>query len=472
MTSPLHRFAYLQRPMYDPSGAVADSGVTRMFFSQVAAAVTPSSWSAGWDSTAGAFSVSMGEPFSGNGGGNVFTVATNGTGVSGQKRAMIRSVSPPLAAGVISGNIIGVIGAYETNLADNYSVAIAIKVIKSDGSDRGIMLSVNTDASNIECIAGSSNGGQSRQFVSTAISTITVSDDDRIVCEVGLYQQSTAVASGGITIVDADRTSSSGYMTDMVWDGAQTANIGIPWLEFDCGIRFKQPYFVPTLAEVPNSGDSSSQSNATTTLTFAILVTLGAHRKGDLITVLLESKASATWSNTTDGGQTWTAETAFSGSSSTAPFCRAFWCTFNGTWSASPVFTSTSGTGTSGVMVAHRGPTINTVWAQDVAQAAGTFTAGSTPFTKTITGITTVHNNAVCVAAWFSNDDNTWSLTTSGSWGGMYWPQFRNVASTDMSMTLAHLTMPTAGATGDVSKNQATLGGDAGCTFIMAWYPT
>jgi hypothetical protein len=192
-------------------------------------------------------------------------------------------------------------------------------------------------------------------------------------------------------------------------------------------------------------------------------------RKGDLVVVYCESKQSTTWTNSTTGGQTWTAETAFSAPSSAAPFARMFWCVFNGTWGANPVFSSTSSTGTSAVMHVFRACSINDTWSQDVAQTTGNFSAPSTPFTVTITGVTTIAPNAVVAACWTSNDDNTWGSLSGSGWNLAGFAQYRNLASTDMSMSMAYKIMAAAGATGNVSKNEATLGGDEGGTSIMAW---
>jgi hypothetical protein len=44
------------------------------------------------------------------------------------------------------------------------------------------------------------------------------------------------------------------------------------------------------------------------------------------------------------------------------------------------------------------------------------------------------------------------------------------VAGTDSSVSVAYKIQAAAGATGNVSKNQSTLGGDAGATSIFSFY--
>jgi hypothetical protein len=71
---------------------------------------------------------------------------------------------------------------------------------------------------------------------------------------------------------------------------------------------------------------------------------------------------------------------------------------------------------------------------------------------------------------WTSTDDNTWSAPTgTGVWTTPGSDQYRNTSGSDQSQTHAYKVMTIAGATGIVSKNQATLGGDAGARLIIAF---
>ena len=228
------------------------------------------------------------------------------------------------------------------------------------------------------------------------------------------------------------------------------------------------PYTVPAYfgsASVP--ADGAAAVNATTTLTITPPASM---LEGDLVVVSCVSGANATWSNGVTGGQTWNALTAYQGSA--GPWCRLFWCTYNGTWGANPRFDSTVGTNTSAIMHVFRPYSPAHTWAIDVAQATTQYSAPSTPFTVTRTGLTNVNADTVTLACWHSFDDNTWGTLAGTGWVLTGTAQYRNTSGTpDNSSTFAHhLDGPAGSIVPNASKNQATLGGDAGVTAIIAWY--
>jgi hypothetical protein len=178
--------------------------------------------------------------------------------------------------------------------------------------------------------------------------------------------------------------------------------------------------------------------------------------------------------------QAWTSETIQAG---TTISTQLHWCTFNGTWSSNPagfIAPSTRGGMRMGcgkslgdttipfsvILLVFRPTTTSKTWAVDVAKASATYTAPTTPFTVTRTGITTVANNTVAIAVWSSADDNTWTTLAGAGWVQVG-TQFRNLAGGDMSTAAAYQIMATGAATGNVSLNQATNGGDAGNTTII-----
>lgn len=190
---------------------------------------------------------------------------------------------------------------------------------------------------------------------------------------------------------------------------------------------------------------------------------------GDLVLMYAHAKVgSLTLAISETSGQTWTTETGFGNANASA---RMFWCRFNGTWGTDPSVSFGSTTNNSVRMLVFRPTAGSNTWAIDVAQATATYTAPATPFTVTRTGVTTVADGAVVVAWWTSQDDNTWD-TLTGGWTALTPAQVRNIAGTDTSMTHAWLVKSPAGATGNVSQNQATLGGDAGLTQIIAFKET
>jgi hypothetical protein len=171
------------------------------------------------------------------------------------------------------------------------------------------------------------------------------------------------------------------------------------------------------------------------------------------------------------GGQTWTSETQVNQNNCKL---RLFWCRFNGTWSGGNPSVSFSGTGTNQhivVMHVFAPSKANSVWAEDAAQVGSTYAAPGGPnYTVTITpGITTITNGALVFATWASSDNNPWGALTAG-WTTAGLAQYRN--NSNLSQTHAYTVMATAGASGSVSKNQLTLGGDAGADLIIAFKAT
>jgi len=189
-------------------------------------------------------------------------------------------------------------------------------------------------------------------------------------------------------------------------------------------------------------------------------------RVGDLVLMIAQQRGTgATLSISQAGGQSWTAEAAQSQTNCTI---RLFWCRFNGTWSANPSVNFTATTCNSVVMHVFRPSNTSRVWAVDVPQVSGTFTNVST--TVPIPGITTITDGALVFAAWATADDNTWgTLTGTGAWFTPGSAQYRNTSGSDQSQTHAYRVMATAGATGNVSKTQLTLGPDAGARLIIAF---
>lgn len=187
---------------------------------------------------------------------------------------------------------------------------------------------------------------------------------------------------------------------------------------------------------------------------------------GDLILMIGQARASSgnlTISN--DGGQSWTAENQ---QNQTNCRLRLFWCRFNGIWSGNPSINFGSSSCNTIVIHVFRPTNPSSVWQVDVPQVSGNYTAPPTPYSVTIPGITTLTNGALVFATWASVDNNTWGSLTGG-WTTPGLAQYRNTAGSDSSQTHAYRIMTTSGATGNVSKNQATLGGDAGAYLIIAF---
>lgn len=189
---------------------------------------------------------------------------------------------------------------------------------------------------------------------------------------------------------------------------------------------------------------------------------------GDLVIVYVHYRNNAgTLTNTINGGQTWTAEDQ---QNSGNQRIRIFWCRFNGTWSADPVFSRSGGTNQSltAVMYVFRPTNASSTWEKHLGPTPGT----STSSTVSITGVTTTVPNTVTMAFWGSEDDNTWGTLTGAGTG---WSktglsnQYRNSGGNDQSHTSAYNIKTTAGATGSTSQVQLTNGADNTKTTIITW---
>ncbi|MCX8118574.1 MAG: hypothetical protein N3G78_11650 [Desulfobacterota bacterium] len=194
----------------------------------------------------------------------------------------------------------------------------------------------------------------------------------------------------------------------------------------------------------------------------------GNMRAGDLVLMIGASRdTSASIAMSNLGGQSWTSEDQVNHPTANCRI-RLFWCTFNGTWTANPSVSFGNNNPHIVVMHVFRPPSTNMVWQRDVLQASGNYSAPSSPFTVTIPGITTVTDGALVFATWASSDNNTWGSLTAG-WTTPGLAQYRTTSGADLSQSHAFRVMAPPGATGSVSKNQATLGGDPGVYLIIAF---
>jgi hypothetical protein len=169
------------------------------------------------------------------------------------------------------------------------------------------------------------------------------------------------------------------------------------------------------------------------------------------------------------GGQTWVEGTSLNGGT-TNTVSRIHHCRFNGTWDANPAFGhNTGGTNPlSGKMLVFRG--VNTTTAIDVAIAQVANAAPGTPFDVSIAEITTVTDGAMVVAFWTTDDDNSWTIQTSGFTASTP-AQTRNLSGSDSSIAAAWKIFASAGPTGAVVSRQHTVTDDDTNTHILALRP-
>jgi len=265
----------------------------------------------------------------------------------------------------------------------------------------------------------------------------------------------TRTLGAGRFVLDYDSASNTLYSRGEVPNGTEKRRIVVSnFTSFLMGIT----YF--------GSASTPATDNGTNTANPTAVAPPGGMQAGDLVLMIAQSRdstAALAISNT--GGQSWTSETQ---QNQTNCRIRLFWCRFNGIWGANPSVSFGNTNPHTVVMHVFRPSNTSSVWEVDVAQVSGNYAAPPLPRTVTIPGITTISDGALVFAAWASSDNNTWGSLTAG-WSTPGLAQYRNSSGSDQSQTHAYKVMAIAGASGNVSKNQATLGGDAGARLIIAF---
>lgn len=191
---------------------------------------------------------------------------------------------------------------------------------------------------------------------------------------------------------------------------------------------------------------------------------------GDLVFMVGQYRGAVTITISEAGGQSWNTLAPVAATNVTG---QVFWCRFNGTWTADPSITNTSGTNAlTAVMIVFRPTTGSNLWGVDVAQTEEDFAApGADPWSVTLTGRSTVNASTVTLALWFAPDDNAWATVSGGSWvdTGLS-PRWRNTTGQDQAVAPAYVILTSQGSTGNVNKDQITLGGDAGTSAMVTMY--
>lgn len=170
------------------------------------------------------------------------------------------------------------------------------------------------------------------------------------------------------------------------------------------------------------------------------------------------------------GGQSWT--TINHSTSGAGQAAVVAWCRYNGSWTANPSIKGTSSSGTvplSCQLFVFRPTTSSNVWAIDNTISRSDFSAPSDPFTMTVTGITTTQANTVAFAIWLIPDDPTVGSVSGSGWVATSTAQYRNTAgSIGMAESYAYKIQTSAGATGNVSKNESA--SNSYSTLIVSFY--
>jgi hypothetical protein len=431
---------------------------TRLYPNNAAAGVTPSSWLGGWSSTSGTTTEELG----GHTSTADVSVAKAGTGTAGQFNAVGRFVSRPLKAQTIDGTFSGVIRGTQANATDDYTLAVGIKVIKSDGTDRGTLLSVVASDNPATYELGTRRVFRDvSENSSITLSSLAVSDNDRIVVEVGFLQGSTSVNSA--TIYLSENSRDDGIADLPFSDDANFLPADVPWVEFSNDIKFQEPFFLRALSIPEDVAADNGGTNSTSPTTFTQLQ-LAPARQGDLIVADQHTRSNTAPAISNAAGQSWTSEAEQN--IGTTNYRVRNWCTFDGTWDADLSLTTTDTVANSCQVLIFRAEEATDTWEQDVAQAETEDT--TSPFAAT--AVTTVADEVIVLCSWATPDNNTWSAVTGSGWIDIGSAQYRNLASQDMSDTYAYYWAPTGGTgTGSPSKTQLTLGADDTMCLTQAW---
>jgi len=169
------------------------------------------------------------------------------------------------------------------------------------------------------------------------------------------------------------------------------------------------------------------------------------------------------------GGQTWT---SLGTVGATNIGVRAWMCEFNGTWSANPSVDFAGTTHNSVYLIVFSPSDAAKTWAVDVSLAERDFASPSSPYNVSLAEITTLVNNALVLAGWFTPDDDTWALQTSGWANPTGVAQIRNNAGQDGSASFAFKVQATAGGTGAVVNQEGDVAPDAGTGFLISFKET
>lgn len=200
-----------------------------------------------------------------------------------------------------------------------------------------------------------------------------------------------------------------------------------------------------------------------------LVASAGPPVTGDLVVFFVQYRGNVTLLVSETSGQSWNSTSQYVTTDLTACI---FWCRWDSSLENgnNPRVGNDSGSDALSVVAfIFRPSDVDKLWDVDTFQTA-IFAAGSSPFTKTITGVTTTASSTVVIACWHTADDNAWSAASGSGWSDLGdESQYRNTTGDAQSMAFAAQVKTSAAVTGDVSKGQASNGGDAGVSAIIAF---
>lgn len=176
---------------------------------------------------------------------------------------------------------------------------------------------------------------------------------------------------------------------------------------------------------------------------------------GQLVILVAEYRASTvTHSISNTGGQTWNSATNVQ-DATVGITHRLFWCRFNGTWSANPSVTVTTGTLGMTLLMTVWSPTnsVNT-WSVFEGFASGNVAGPSIALGSRNSTVNDVQFDYVVTA-----DDNTWGRGGGSQWDGIVNFYVRNTQGNDLSIAWAYC-IRGSGTALTCNFSEATLGTD------------
>jgi len=217
-----------------------------------------------------------------------------------------------------------------------------------------------------------------------------------------------------------------------------------PWVEIT---------LPPTPANITYLGSSSMPGNGASDGGGITVVTPPASMQiGDLVVLYgVARDGGATIAQYQLGGQTWNALPNMSGAPRNVS-SRAFWCRFNGTWTANPSLNITANNAPrSAILHVFRPTTQSKQWGVDVALTSSLHSVLYTPYTATINGVTTVNSSTVTIASW-AGEGIRWFSGAPAGWTNLGPTEYKNIGGSDTSTAFRYKIKNTADATGNVSS--------------------
>lgn len=183
--------------------------------------------------------------------------------------------------------------------------------------------------------------------------------------------------------------------------------------------------------------------------------------------------SSATIAISNAGGQTWNSFTSVNSPVATLSG-NAFWCRYNGTWSAAPSVSFGATTNNNVVMLVFRPTATSNIWI--IEPDPGSQRGISTIPVQATTSISFFSaipsgSSSVAIAVWSTDDDNTWGTLTGTGWSktGLS-AQYRNTSGSDASASLAYLIQTSLTAVTDPAQTETANGNDGGLKGSFIFY--